>query len=215
MLKTLVLHYVDRIKKHIQVHVNTQTVHVRQIRPRHAHQMSQHLLALPQKDRYLRFGYLPSDEQIERYVARLDYSQCTLFGVFDAELVLQGVSQLSYIAVELSANTAEFGVSVSNQYRSKGLGKAMFLRCIAHARNQGVQYLIVHTLRENARMIHMVRSAGASIQSNGGDSLAKIQLPPATLQSLFVTYGSDLLAKLDYRKKRWLHHARQALSKIQ
>jgi len=203
------------IKKQIHVPVNKQAVHVRQLRPRHAHQMLQHLLALPQKDRYLRFGYLPSDEQIERYVARLDYSQCTLFGVFDTKLVLQGVSQLSYIAVELSANTAEFGVSVSNQYRSKGLGKAMFLRCIAHARNQGVQYLIVHTLRENARMIHMVRSAGASIQSDGGDSLAKIELPPATLQSLLVTYCSDLLAKLVYIKNRWIQVAGQGLSKIQ
>jgi RimJ/RimL family protein N-acetyltransferase len=199
------------IKKHVHAYLNQQSVHVRQLRPRHVHKISQHLLALPEKDRYLRFGYLPSDEQIERYVARLDFSQCTLFGVFDTDLVLQGVSQLSYIAVELSAHTAEFGVSVSDQYRSKGLGKALFLRCIAHARNQGVQYLVVHTLRENARMIHMARSAGAIIQSDGGDSLAKIELPPATVQSLVVTYCSDLLAKIDYRKNRWLRVVKQAL----
>ena len=99
------------IKKHVAAYLNQQPVHVRQLRPRHVHKISQHLLALPEKDRYLRFGYLPSDEQIERYVARLDFSQCTLFGVFDTDLVLQGVSQLSYIAVELSAHTAEFGVS--------------------------------------------------------------------------------------------------------
>lgn len=177
---------------------------VRVLKPRHAPAMLRHLLALSERDRYLRFGYLPTGEQIERFVARLDHSQCTLFGIFDDQLELLGMAQLSYIAtsVRQQANTAEFGVSVEMTCRGMGFGRALFNRCIAHARNQGVQHLIVHALSENATMIQMARSAGATIERDGGDSMAHITLPPPTFKTMWQVMLYDRLARADYHAKR-------------
>ena len=50
--------------------------------------IEQHLLALPERDRYLRFGYPAQDEHVQRYVAKLDFGRDELFGIFDAELQL-------------------------------------------------------------------------------------------------------------------------------
>ena len=38
-------------------------------------QISQHLLTLDTHDRYLRFGFVATDEHIERYVAGLDFER--------------------------------------------------------------------------------------------------------------------------------------------
>lgn len=177
------------------------SVRVRLLRPRHAPAMLRHLLALPERDRYFRFGYLPSDEQIERFIARLDHSQCTLFGIFDSRLELLGLAQLSYVAMRQQANTAEFGVSVAAQYREMGFGRAMFKRCIAHARSQGVRHLIVHALSENAKMVQMARSAGAQIERDGGDSTAFINLPPPTFATMLQASLYDMWAGIDYCAK--------------
>lgn len=187
---------------------------VRLLKPRHAPAMLRHLLGLSQHDRYLRFGYIPTDEQIERFVAQLNHSECTLFGIFNKDLELVGLAQLSYIAVQHQANTAEFGVSVSTQCRGLGLGRLLFRRCIAHGRNQGVRHLIVHALSENARMIQMAKSAGASIQRDGGESMAHISLPPATLVTLLMTPVFNGLASADYHVKRYYHASIQLLRRM-
>jgi RimJ/RimL family protein N-acetyltransferase len=177
-------------------------VRIRRLKPRHAPAMLTHLLALPERDRYLRFGYLPTDEQIERFVATLNHSESTLFGVFDEQLTLVGLAQLSYIAEHQQAQTAEFGVSVAAAARGLGLGRALFQRCIAHARNQGVRHLIVYALSENARMLHMARRAGATVERDGGESLARITLPPPTFKALVLTQLLDRMARVDYHVKR-------------
>jgi RimJ/RimL family protein N-acetyltransferase len=187
------------------------TVRIRRLKPRHGPAMLTHLLALPERDRYLRFGYLPTDEQIERFVATLNHSESTLFGVFDDQLVLVGLAQLSYIAQHQQAQTAEFGVSVAAHARGLGLGRALFQRCIAHACNQGVRHLIVYALNENARMLHMARRAGAVVERDGGESLARITLPPPTFKALVLTLLLDRAARLDNHIKR-LWRALGALS---
>lgn len=191
-----------------------QSARVRVLKPRHAPAMLRHLLALPERDRYLRFGYLPTAEQIERFVARLDHSQCTLFGIFDDQLELLGVAQLSYIAKHHQANTAEFGVSVGVNYRGMRFGRALFNRCIAHARNQGVQHLVVHALSENATMIQMARSAGATIERDGGDSMAHIKLPPPTFNTMWQATLYDRWARTDYYAKRIHRYTTRCLSRL-
>ncbi|UFS55695.1 GNAT family N-acetyltransferase [Comamonadaceae bacterium M7527] len=192
------------------------SLRVRVLKPRHAPAMLRHLLALSEPDRYLRFGYLPTGEQIERFVARLDHSQCTLFGIFDDRLELLGMAQLSYIATSIhqQANTAEFGVSVEVKCRGMGFGRALFNRCIAHARNQGVQHLIVHALSENATMIQMARSAGATIERDGGDSMAHIKLPPPTFKTMWQATLYDRWARTDYYAKRMHRHIARYLSRL-
>ena len=46
-------------------------VPIRSLAPRHRERIAAHLLALDEHDRYLRFGYAASEEQIRRYVELL------------------------------------------------------------------------------------------------------------------------------------------------
>ena len=49
-------------------------VPIRTLAPNHRSRILAHLLALDEHDRYLRFGYTATDEQVERYVTCLLYT---------------------------------------------------------------------------------------------------------------------------------------------
>jgi hypothetical protein len=57
----------------------------------------EHLLALPPPDRYLRFGYAASDEQIGRYVDQLNFERDELFGIFNRKLELIAMAHLAFL----------------------------------------------------------------------------------------------------------------------
>ena len=61
-------------------------VPIRSLGPGHRHRIAAHLLALDAQDRYLRFGYATSDEQIRRYVDHLDFVRDDIFGIFNRRL---------------------------------------------------------------------------------------------------------------------------------
>ena len=69
-------------------------VPIRSIGPRERDRIAQHLLALPQHDRYLRFGYAASDEQVQRYVDGLDFERDELFGIYNRRLELIAICLL-------------------------------------------------------------------------------------------------------------------------
>jgi hypothetical protein len=88
---------------------------VRSLGARHRRRLVAHLKALPARDRYLRFGYEASDEQIERYVETIDFEHDEAFGVFNRRLDLVATAHLAFgprSPTSDDASTAEFGVSV-------------------------------------------------------------------------------------------------------
>ncbi len=163
--------------------------------------IEQHLVAMPERDRYLRFGYPASDEQIGQYVAKLDFVRDELFGIFDAELRLVAVAHLAYLMVPGREHMAEFGVSVGAGLRGRGYGQQLFERCVVHARNHGVSRLIIHALSENAAMLKIARKAGATVVRDGGESEACLELPPADFGSQIGEMLAEGLARTDYHIK--------------
>ena len=176
-------------------------VAIRTLAPKHRGRIQAHLLALDERDRYLRFGYNANDEQIARYVERLDFEQDEVFGIFDRKLALVAVAHLAYSTNAASAACAEFGVSVQKSARGKGLGGRMFACAAMHARNQGVSLLFVHALSENSIMLRIARQAGATVQREGSESEAHLKLSAPDLDSRVaqVLYGQ--LAEADYQLK--------------
>ena len=71
-------------------------VPIRSIGPRERDRIAQHLLALAQHDRYLRFGYAASDEQVQRYVDGLDFERDELFGIYNRRLELIAMAHLAF-----------------------------------------------------------------------------------------------------------------------
>jgi GNAT superfamily N-acetyltransferase len=176
-------------------------VPIRSIGPGERERIATHLLALEPHDRYLRFGYSASDEQIRRYVEGLDFERDELFGIYNRRLELIAMAHLAFAPADQPGECAEFGVSVSKHARGRGYGARLFERAEVTARNAGVRMLFIHALSENAAMLKIARNAGASVVRSGSESEAHLELPEATLDSRMSEIALEHFAEIDYKLK--------------
>jgi RimJ/RimL family protein N-acetyltransferase len=175
---------------------------IRSLAERHRPRILNHLLALGESDRYLRFGYPASDTQIRRYVDQIDFERDEVFGIFNRRLVLIAMAHLAYLGDHVGdAEKAEFGVSVLPHARGRGYGAHLFDHAVLHARNRGVDTLIIHALSENTAMLRIARNAGAQVVRDGGESQAALKLPPEDIASRIGELVEDRAAELDYQLK--------------
>jgi len=158
---------------------------------------------LGEEDRYLRFGHAASDAQLSHYTDLIDFSRDEVFGIFNRRLELLAVAHLASLPPtgEAPHSEAEFGVSVLTKARGRGYGSRLFEHAVLHARNRRVDTLVIHALSENAPMLHIVRSAGATVERDGGESLARLRLPPDDLISHVDELVEGQAAEFDYRLK--------------
>lgn len=176
-------------------------VPIRSLGAGYREQISRHLLALDTHDRYLRFGFVATDEQIERYVAGLDFERDEFLGITNRRLELIAIAHLAMIPAAGKPTRAEFGVSVRKASRGRGFGALLFERAAMDARNKGVSSMFIHALSENAAMLRIARNAGAVIERTGADAEAYLRLPPASLGTRMAEIVEDHYAQIDYRLK--------------
>jgi RimJ/RimL family protein N-acetyltransferase len=187
-------------------------------------QLAAHLLSLGERDRYLRFGYAATDEQIKRYVDGLKFDRDEIYGVFNNDLQLIAMAHLAVCdATQSGESMAEFGVSVDAAARGLGLGARLFDRAVMHARNQKISTIYIHALSENAPMIRIARKGGAVVERDGSETEAYLRLPRRTLDSRFSELLSDRFAMANYHvkedaKRFWdfldqIHEIRQGVRK--
>jgi GNAT superfamily N-acetyltransferase len=183
---------------------NWSWVPIRSLGPRHRERIAAHLLSLELSDRYLRFGYAASDAQISKYVDMLDFEQDEVFGIFSRRLELIAMAHLAHAGVAPIPNgeaVSEFGVSVVPRARGRGFGRRLFEHAMLHARNRGVETLLIHALSENVAMLKIARRAGALVVREGPESDARLKLPPDTFASHFDELVERQAAEIDYRLK--------------
>jgi len=171
---------------------------MRTLSARHRPRVVDHLLALDDADRQLRFGHLASDERIRAYVAQLDFERDEVFGVFDRRLALVAMAHLAFDATR---GSCEFGVSVNARVRGRGLGSQLFEHAVVHARNRGAHTLLIHMARDNAAMMGIVRKSGAVVSFDGGEVMAELPLPADTLGSQIQALLAHQVGEFDYRLK--------------
>lgn len=179
-------------------------VPIRSLGPRHRQRITAHLLALGATDRYLRFGYSATDAQISKYVDMLDFEQDEVFGIFSRRLELIAMAHLAHSVVapeSLGSAMSEFGVSVLPGARQRGFGRRLFEHAMLHARNRGVETLLIHALSENTAMLKIARNAGATVVRHGSESDASVKLPPDTFASHIDELVEERAAEIDYRLK--------------
>ncbi|MCD2511074.1 GNAT family N-acetyltransferase [Comamonas endophytica] len=177
-------------------------VPIRTLGARHRQSVSRHLLKLDKADRYLRFGYAASDEQVQRYVQQLDFDRDQVFGIYNRRLELIAMAHLAYAPPPEHRSCAEFGVSVLKQARGKGLGRRLFDHAIVHARTRGVRMMFIHALSENTAMLKIARKAGAEVTRDGSESEAYLQLPPAGFDTHMGRMVNRQFAEVDYQLKK-------------
>ena len=185
----------------VQPVVRPVMVPIRSLGPSHIGRIAAHLLALEPKDRYLRFGYLANDEQVQRYVDGLNFERDEIFGIYNRKLELIAMAHLAYSTDPQLHSCAEFGVSVLASARGRGYGSRMFERAVIHGRNDGVDMMFIHALSENTAMLHIARKAGAVIERDGSESEAYLKLPPADLDSRVTEMVEEKIALTDYHLK--------------
>lgn len=186
-------------------------VPVRSLAQRHRPRILAHLLRLGEQDRYLRFGHPASDAQIARYVDLIDFDHDEVYGIFNRRLDL--IAQ-AHLAILPGAREAEFGVSVLPKARNRGYGGRLFERALLHARNLGVDTLVVHALTENVPMLRIVRAAGATVERAGGEAMARLRVPHDDLRSHLDELVESGVAELDYRLKVQAHRAADVLAVV-
>ena len=190
-------------------------VPIRSLGPGHRDRIAAHLRALDADDRYLRFGYMATDEQVERYVTGLNFERDEIFGIYNRKLELIAVAHLAFSDQPEHRSCAEFGVSVLKKVRGRGFGSRLFERAVIHARNEGVELLFIHALTENTPMIRIARNAGATLERSGSETDAHLRLPPATLDSRMSEIVGEQLAQTDYRLKVQANSFRDFLATLQ
>ena len=188
---------------------------IRSLRPRHRARILAHLLALDERSRYLRFGYMATDAHIARYVDTLDLVHDEVFGIFDRGLRLIALAHLAYrrhddAAPAAPGESAEFGVSVLPSARRRGMGARLFAHAALHARNRGVRMLFIHALTENTAMLKIALGAGATIERDGSESEAWLRLPPGSFASHLDQMLGQQAAEFDYRLKQRAHRPPRA-----
>ncbi len=177
---------------------------IRSLAPRHRERIAAHLLALPESDRYLRFGYAAGDAQVQRYVDGLDFDLDEVFGVFNRRLELIALAHLAYPrpGPPHGLQAAEFGGSVLPSARGRGYGARLFEHAMLHTRNRGLDTMFIHALSENTTMLHIAKRAGAVLQRDGSETEAFLKLPHDTLASRMEQWVGEGAAVLDYRFKQ-------------
>ena len=164
--------------------------------------LEQHLLALEEADRRLRFGIALPDQAIRDYVAGIDFERDAVYGVFDDSLQLVAAAHLARCD-----SHAELGVSVLPSWRGRGAGAALLARSHTHARNWGIRALFMHCLSENGAMMHLARKQGMRIATEHGESDAWLELPPADASSYTDQLLAERIGLFDFALKRQLHAA--------
>ena len=182
---------------------------VRELSSGDRERLLKHCLALNENDRLLRFGQIVPDRVIENYVANIDFSRDTVFGVFDDQLILVGVGHLAYLPEEGNKRTAEFGVSVTESARGRGVGSRLFERAAIRSRNTHVSTLYMHCLSRNSTMMHIAKKSGMKIEYAYGEADAYLSLTPADQGSILTEMFQEQAAVFDYAIKRQARRASQ------
>lgn len=138
--------------------------------------MAAHFLALPMRDRTLRFGIALAPTIINAYVDGIDLERDAVFGVYREHLALVGAAHLAYVD-----EIAELALSVLPENRRCGIGTALFESALAHARTRHVPVLFMQFLSGNAPVMRIAHKFNMDIFASARDAEAYLELRPGVL----------------------------------
>jgi acetyltransferase len=94
------------------------------------------------------------------------------------------VGEAHSAAVDDAPDTHEFGLSVADDRRRRGLGSALLERLLCLARRAGVRWLRGDVLRENLPMLKLARRLGFVVMRHPDDATL-LRVQRATIQPLW------------------------------
>jgi GNAT superfamily N-acetyltransferase len=131
-----------------------------------------HFLALPLKDRSLRFGMTLAPTLIAAYVDGIDFERDLVFGVRDDRFAPVGVGHMA-----IEGDLAELALSVLPANRRRGIGSELFRRAVSEARARCIPGVCMHCLSGNTPVMRIAHRFGMDLISSDGDAAAYLKLP--------------------------------------
>lgn len=136
-----------------------------------------HILSLKDDDRYLRFGYMPSDDMIKAYIDK------SLSGVntktkadFWFGITTSGGDLIATAHIVLRDDVAEFAFTTDDKYRGKKLGQLLFARGYQLIVEYQIKNIYLCMLSKNKSMQHIAKKFGMSVLTEGTDSEASVNI---------------------------------------
>jgi RimJ/RimL family protein N-acetyltransferase len=126
------------------------------------------ICGLSAASRYHRLMYAvrePSQEFIERMV-QVDRVHAMAFVAVVGDGVAQRIIGVARYASAPGSAGSEFAIAVADPWQSRGVGTAIALRLIEHAREQGIHHLDARILATNSRMLGLAHGLGFIVDSN-------------------------------------------------
>ena len=137
-----------------------------------------HFLALPARDRYLRFATPATAAFVADYVERIDFERDVVLVVHAGAMGDEGRRALAGVVhAAYPDESAEIGVSVLPSYRAKGVASALVRRAAAHARARGACRLSMQLLAFNVPMLRIAQRLGMTFAGEGENLCASLDLP--------------------------------------
>ncbi len=141
---------------------------------------------LSARSRYLRFfSPMPtlSDSMVD-YLSDVDTSDRVAVVAYPADQPDNLVGVVRYYRSNKRTDEAEVALTVSDSFQGRGLGGAMFARCAAVARANGISTFTATVLSENRGMISFFSNRGAEINRDPDDATAVLVRLPLQNYSL-------------------------------
>lgn len=156
------------------------------------HRYKLHLLSLDEESRYMRFGYHIKTEQIRDLCNkwRDNADKHIIFAIENSDLEVVGIAHVS-----LEDTPAELAFSVLKECQGQGMGDALMKRAIEYCQNHGIKTGCMVCLGSNDKIKGLARKHGIKLQTSHGETVADIELEPATpLSVMHEAYVSQLAA---------------------
>lgn len=164
-----------------------------------------HLKLLDAESKYLRFGYVISDEIIDQLCDQFEAERSNniLFCVENEDLDFVAIG---HIALQ---DEMEMAFSVLKEYQGQGFGNQLFKRVIQWCRTHNQLKGNMVCLSSNRVIKHLCVKYGIHMVSEGGETLASIELDHPDITTYFTEATDSNLAVMDYMGKRFVHRLKQ------
>ena len=158
----------------------------------------QHLLALDDNSKHLRFAYRVTDAAIIKFMQTVKDNAHLhkIFVIENSNLDVVGVGHIS-----IADGNMELALSVLPAYQGKGYGHELMGRCLEWCRNRGITNGFMVCLQSNNTIKHLASKHGLKMTSEYGETTADIILPEATAESYAREVFASNLAAFDHFNK--------------
>lgn len=165
---------------------------------------AEHLKALNDQDCYTRFGYMATDQSIDQLILNVLYN-IDNHHMFTYSIDNQIVG-FGHLARENS--DWELAVSVDETHQGAGIANALVSHMIAWGKTHGIAVVYMHCIVDNKKIQHLAKKHGLrSLERNGSDITARVQLPKATVfdyTSTLVQEQNELATDIVKLQRSWI-----------